>query len=224
VQEQTITTAVTQATGSQLQEEEEGGGGVGSCGTAENNPPPPPHGVAAAARGWWNRQSIWVRTTTTMTTTAMLLCLLVARGTTAFAAVVVSHPNNVWWYAPPRMGEEEMVLLQGSRGGGGGGSIQKDDHVSAETYQRRRIREALLELDATLKGDVYFSDNDAFAGAARVWRVGGGSGKSGGINPPAAVIVVATERDVQLSLPVLVNLQRRHNFTFRVRSAHQLRR
>lgn len=75
---------------------------------------------------------------------------------------------------------------------------------------RRKAVKTLLKLASDLEGEIYFLNDAEFCHAAEVWRQG--------LAPPLAVIEVASEADVQLTLPVLADIYLKRGVPFRVRS------
>jgi FAD/FMN-containing dehydrogenase len=79
------------------------------------------------------------------------------------------------------------------------------------------IRQELLALNRRIQGQVWFQDDEGesqarFQQAARVWR------QDALVDPPLAVVQVATEHDVQVTVPVLVRLYKDFGVPFRIRS------
>jgi FAD/FMN-containing dehydrogenase len=75
---------------------------------------------------------------------------------------------------------------------------------------RRKAVKALEKLQDELAGSVIFADSDACCDAAEVWKQG--------LQPPLAVIEVASEADVQLVVPILAEIYIERGIPFRVRS------
>jgi FAD/FMN-containing dehydrogenase len=75
---------------------------------------------------------------------------------------------------------------------------------------RRKAVKALEKLQGVLEGSVIFANSDGFCDAAEVWQQG--------LQPPLAVIEVASEADVQLAIPILVEIYIKRGIPFRVRS------
>lgn len=94
-------------------------------------------------------------------------------------------------------------------------SLEKVEIRGGEEGTRaRKILEALLHLQTEIDGTVYLSDDSGFTQAARVFI----SSAVANDRAPWAVIEVATEADVQTTVPVLSRLKQDYGFPFRIRS------
>lgn len=78
------------------------------------------------------------------------------------------------------------------------------------SYGRRKAVKTLLKLSEEIEGEIFFHNDAEFCDASEVWQQG--------LAPPLAVIEVANEADIQLSMPVLADIYLKRGVPFRVRS------
>lgn len=88
--------------------------------------------------------------------------------------------------------------------------VMSADHPFGSARHASLVRLELRRLDLAMEGRVWFQGDPEFEEAARVWRRDQ--------LPPAAVVEAASEKDVQLAVPVLGRLSKEYGVPFRIRS------